>query len=67
MTTNCHSYVYQNLMNRFTSVFSMLAMLAVGVYLVEAEYIDAPDVTNTTSDIADFYAFESQGFPMKKP
>ncbi|MEM6264640.1 MAG: DUF4331 family protein [Bacteroidota bacterium] len=47
-------------MNRLSSVFSMLGMLAVALFLIAADHIDAPDVTNTTSDIADFYAFESE-------
>ncbi|MBZ0327280.1 MAG: DUF4331 domain-containing protein [Altibacter sp.] len=33
-----------------------LAMLA--VFLIAADHIDAPDVAGTTTDIADFYAFE---------
>lgn len=34
------------------------ALALVGGLLVAADHIDAPGVTNTTADIADFYAFE---------
>ncbi|WP_405382702.1 DUF4331 family protein [Maribacter sp. LLG6340-A2] len=34
------------------------ALALVGVLLIAADHIDAPGVTNTTADIADFYAFE---------
>jgi hypothetical protein len=43
-----------------TKFFLGLGILAViGIVLVAADHLDAPDTMNNTADIADFYGFES--------
>lgn len=44
-----------------TKMLGAACLLAVasGAFLIAADHIDAPNVTGTTSDITDFYAFQS--------
>jgi len=42
-----------------TQVLITATALVFGLFLISADHIDAPAVNGTTSDIADFYSFES--------
>jgi len=42
-----------------TKLLMMAAAVVLGLCLISADHIDAPAVNGTTSDIADFYSFES--------
>jgi len=46
-------------MKKTKLLFGLGILAAIGVVLVAADHIDAPGVTGTTADIADFYGFES--------
>ena len=35
-------------------------LLSLGIVLISADHLDAPDVAGTTADITDFYAFEGE-------
>ncbi len=44
-----------------TKIFAAIgciSLLTISVFLISADHIDAPNVAGTTTDIADFYAFE---------
>lgn len=44
-----------------TKLFAVIGSLSLAffsIFLIAADHIDAPDVSGTTTDIADFYAFE---------
>lgn len=40
------------------AVIGSLSLALISIFLIAADHIDAPDVSGTTTDIADFYAFE---------
>lgn len=42
------------------ALWSVVAICTIAGALVAADHLDAPDVAGTTSDIADFYAFEGE-------
>lgn len=42
------------------ALWSSIALCAVAGIFIAADHLDAPEVAMTTSDIADFYAFEGQ-------
>ncbi|AZQ44142.1 DUF4331 family protein [Nonlabens ponticola] len=42
------------------ALWSSIAICAIAGLFIAADHLDAPDVAGTTSDIADFYAFEGQ-------
>jgi hypothetical protein len=45
-------------MKKSNKLWSMVALLTVGIGLVAADHIDAPAVAGTSADITDFYAFQ---------
>lgn len=46
-------------MKKYFLTLSVTALSALGIYLIAADHIDAPSVQSTSSDITDFYAFQS--------
>jgi hypothetical protein len=46
-------------MKKFT-LYGVLALALITGVVIAADHLDAPAVANTTSDIADFYAFEGE-------
>jgi Domain of unknown function (DUF4331) len=46
-------------MNRLKIFFGLFTLTLSGLFLISADHIDAPAVTNGTADITDFYAFQS--------
>ena len=47
-------------MNRFKFISGVFSFALIGLMLMSSDYIDAPAVSGSTADIADFYAFESK-------
>jgi hypothetical protein len=43
---------------KIVACFGVLSVTALSIFLLAADHIDAPAVSGTTTDIADFYAFE---------
>ncbi|TYB77463.1 DUF4331 domain-containing protein [Bizionia gelidisalsuginis] len=47
-------------MKKMKILLGASALAIAGFFMVAADHIDAPDVTGTSSDITDFYAFQGQ-------
>jgi len=47
-------------MLKIKSITVLLLLSATWIFLMSADHIDAPDVTSTTADITDYYAFQSK-------
>jgi hypothetical protein len=45
---------------RIFAVLGSLALALLSVVLIAADHLDAPDIAGTSSDIADFYAFQGE-------
>ncbi len=45
---------------KILAAFGGLGLAVLSVFLIAADHIDAPDVAGTSSDIADFYAFQGE-------
>ena len=43
---------------KFYALLGGVGILAASIFLIAADHIDSPSVANSTSDIADLYAFE---------
>ncbi len=46
--------------NKIFAAIGGLGLAALSVFLVAADHIDAPDVSGTSTDIADFYSFQGE-------
>ncbi len=47
-------------MNNLKFLAGLFSFALIGIFLMSADHIDAPAVSNGTADIADYYAFESK-------
>lgn len=45
--------------SKYYSIIAKIGLAVLAVFLISADHLDAPSVSGTSSDITDFYAFES--------